>query len=79
MLENWKEIGKTDVPKGVPLIVTIKQNWVPKRKVLGPVYYLQSPETKEWNFYETFSEMGIIGPDSVQVIAWDFWPDGYME
>lgn len=81
MIENWKSIETIKPLKGVPLMATIQRNWQKKRSCIGPVYYMQDPETKEWNFYYIHGDLNnfIIGPDSVKVIAWDLWPDSYSE
>ena len=79
MIESWKPIGSTNPLKGVPLMVTIQQDWQKKRRCIGPVYYMQDPETKEWNFYINGDLNNIIGPECVKVIAWDLWPDAYSE
>ena len=79
MIANWKDPEKTKPPKGVPLIVTIKRNWQHWTETLGPVYYMQSPWDGDVQFRTHGDWNGVIGPDDIKVIAWDFWPDAYQE
>lgn len=79
MIANWKDPEKTKPPMGVPLIVTIQRDWQKHTETLGPVYYMKSPWDGKVQFRTSDNWDGVIGPDSIKVIAWDFWPDAYQK
>ena len=80
MFTEWKDVASIEPPLGKPLIVTIKREWQNTTETLGCCcYYLVSPQTGKRQFYEAADlNNGLIGPESVKVIAWDYWPDPYI-
>ena len=69
--------GKADTPF---ICAVTKGEWQNTTETLGCCcYYLVSPQTGKRQFYEAADlNNGLIGPESVKVIAWDYWPDPYI-
>ena len=74
---KWNKIEDGLPPVGIPIIVTIKQEWEKNPKVVGPVYYQKSHYDGTYGFYEygIGTEDRRIGPTSVEVTHWTKWPD----
>lgn len=83
---EWKDPARESVPLGVPLIVSIRASWKNWPEVLGPVYRLKNAVNGgvEYVNFGAGAELGsiensVIGPEGVEIIAWDFWPVAYRE
>ena len=86
MKTEWEKPDANNPPLGVPLIVTIRCGWKNFSEVLGPVYRLKNGVNGgiEYVNFGTTAELGsiensVIGPNNVEVLAWDFWPSPYTE
>ena len=80
MITEWKDPNKDKPPIGRPIMVTIKRDWQSHTELLACVaYYLVDPRNGQRHFYEAGDlQNGLIGPEQVKVVAWDYWPDPYF-
>lgn len=56
--EKWVDINVEKPPVGVPLIVTVYNEYArskDKRQVLFPMYYVKSHHENEWHFFNTIT------------------------
>ena len=77
MFAEWKDPKKLPPPVGQPLHVTIHRDWQKHNETLATVcYYLKDPRDGQYHYFEAGDlQNGLIGPESVQVVAWDYWPE----
>ena len=79
MFADWKDPAKIEPPLGKPLMLTIKRDWQKRTETIACAsYYLVDPRDGQKHFYEAGDlQNGLIGPEQIKVIAWDYWPDAY--
>lgn len=80
MFAEWKSPVIDEPPVGKPLIVTIHRDWQEHNEVLCcAAYYLKDARDGQKHFFELGNLVdGLIGPESVKVVAWDEWPDAFF-
>ena len=80
MFVEWKDPAVSQPPLGKPLIVTIRREWQKPTETLAcACYYMVDPRDGKRYFFEAGDiQNGMIGPESVKVYAWDYWPEAYQ-
>ena len=80
MTAEWRDPVKNEPPIGRPLVLTIHRDWQDYNETLACVcYYLVDPRDGKKLFFEAGDiQNGLIGPSSVKVVAWDYWPEAYF-
>ena len=79
MFVDWHNAALHRPALGVPLIVTIKREWQKHTETLAPVWLMKNPNNGRMEYRTGPGWDECIGPDSVKVLAWDYWPDAYKE
>lgn len=71
--DAWRLTETDEPPRGEPLLVTVQAKWKEWREVLAPVYYVYDMSLSKFVFFNAM-ENGVIGPDTVKVVAWKRMP-----